>query len=182
VTGLEIQPDLVAIARKNIALNDYHHQFQVKEGEGADINTVFQPEMFSLVITNPPFYMNNSGRLNKNLEALTARHQQGNSLSEFVQAAAYCLKNRGRFVIIYPAGSLPSLFHELNGKKLAPKRARFIYSYPQNKAEAKLVLVEALKNGGSGMRFEQPLYIYDHKNGPYTDEIVKMYDTGMVNG
>ena len=175
VTGLEKQKGLVSIARRNIRANGFDHQFHLAEGDVTDINTIFTPESFSLVISNPPFFLKHSGRLSKNMETLTARHQQETTLSGFLQAAASCLKNRGRFIMIYPAGSLSTLFSELNRKKLEPKRARFVYSYPESSYGARLVLIETVKNGGDGLRLEAPLYVYQHKNGPHTDEIMNMY-------
>ncbi len=175
VTGLEKQTDLVSIARKNILANRLYRKFAIAEGDVTDIKKVFTPESFSLVISNPPFFLKRSGRLSTNMESMTARHQQETTLTGFVQAAAYCLKNRGRFIMIYPAGSLSTLLSELKRQKLEPKRARFVYSYPESRFGAKLALVEAMKNGGDGMRLETPLYVYQYKNGPHTDEIMNMY-------
>ena len=81
LTGLEKQTDLVSIARKNILANGLHREFHIAEGDVADIKKVFTPESFSLVISNPPFFLKRSGRLSKNMEALTARHQQESTLS-----------------------------------------------------------------------------------------------------
>ena len=74
------------------------------------------------------------------------------------------------------------LFSELKGKKLEPKRARFVYSYPESSYGAKLVLVEAVKNGGDGLRLEAPLYVYTQKNGPHTAEIMNMYAPNRPEG
>ena len=110
VTGLEKQSDLVLIARKNIRVNGFDRQFDLEEGDVTDIQNIFTPESFSLVIANPPFFCKHTGRLSKNTEALTARHQQETTLTGFLHAAAYCLKNRGRFIMIYPAGRFPCYF------------------------------------------------------------------------
>ena len=55
------------------------------------------------------------------------------------------------------------------------KRMQTVYSYPGKESEARLVLVEALKNGGDGMRVESPLYIYSEKDGEYSQELQAMY-------
>lgn len=177
VTGLEKQTDLVTIGRKNIVTNNYEKKFEIIEGDAGNINDIFQPESFSMVISNPPFFLQNSGRLNKNRESMAARHQDDGTLTKFIRAAAYCLKNRGRFVTVYPAGSLAELLVELKTKKIEPKRIRFVYPYPENGFGAKIVLVEGFKNGGGGATIEPPLYIHQFKNGPHTEEIVKMYES-----
>jgi len=67
------------------------------------------------------------------------------------------------------------LLHELHGKNFAVKRMRPVYSYPAQQGEARLVLLEALKNGGDGLHLELPLYIYSEKDGDYSEELQAMY-------
>ena len=175
VTGIEKQVDLVAISRKNIVINNLEQKFKIIEGDAGIIKQLIKPESFSLVISNPPFYVHNSGRVSKNLESMTARHQEESTLNCFIDAAAYCLRNRGRIGIIYPAGSLTQLVFEMKKNNIEPKRIQLAYPYPEYRFGAKLVLVEGLKNGGDGAIIEPPLYIHQFKNGPHTEEIEEMY-------
>ena len=175
VTGIEKQTDLVKICRKNIVTNNLEKKFGIIEGDVSNIKHFIQAEAFSLVISNPPFYVKHSGRLSKNTESMTARHQDDATLNRFVRAAAYCLKNRGKIVIIYPAGSITQLLFELKKKNIEPKRIRFVYPFPEYRFGAKLVLVEGIKNGGDGTLIEPPLYIHQFKDGPHSEEIMKMY-------
>ncbi len=39
----------------------------------------------------------------------------------------------------------------------------------------RLVLIEAVKNGGKGSEILPPFYIYDHKEGDYSEAMQKMY-------
>jgi tRNA1Val (adenine37-N6)-methyltransferase len=55
---------------------------------------------------------------------------------------------------------------------LEPKRLRFVHS--NLKSEAKMVLIEAVKEGKSGLLVERPLYLYD-ADGQYTDEMLEIY-------
>jgi len=181
ITGLEKQNDLVEITRKNITLNRYSQTFDVVHGDVNDIRNIFQPESFSRVITNPPFYLKNSGRQSANREAKTARHQDDTTLSSFINGAAYALRNKGRFVLIYPANCLSELLNELKVNRIEPKRVQFIYSYPESSTPAKLVLIEGIKNGGRGVIIEAPLYIYHRKGGAYSKEMVRMYEPDPIN-
>ena len=52
------------------------------------------------------------------------------------------------------------------------KRVRFVY--PNNKKNSDLVLIECVLNGKSGLKMEQPLFVYDDK-GKYTEEVSKMF-------
>jgi tRNA1Val (adenine37-N6)-methyltransferase len=53
------------------------------------------------------------------------------------------------------------------------KRLRFVHS--TSSTEAKMVLVEAIRGGRTGLKVEKPLIIYE-ENGDYTDEMLALYD------
>ena len=55
---------------------------------------------------------------------------------------------------------------------MEPKRLRFVHSSPAT--EAKMVLIEAVKRGRTGLKVEKPFYIYS-KDGSYTDEMKAVY-------
>ncbi len=96
-------------------------------------------------------------------------------MREILHSAAYVLKNRGRLFLVYPAELLAVLCTQLKISGFAVKRMQTVYSYPEKESEARLVLVEALKNGGDTMRVESPLYIYSKKDGEYSQELQAMY-------
>ncbi|MCI5142581.1 MAG: SAM-dependent methyltransferase, partial [Candidatus Electrothrix sp. ATG1] len=56
-----------------------------------------------------------------------------------------------------------------------PKRIQPVYSYPED-SQARLVMIEAMKNGGEGVRLLPPLYIYQYSDGPYSKKISAMYE------
>ena len=174
LTAFELQQGLAELAEKNVISNSLQHRMNVVKGDLRSMETFFSAESFSTVVCNPPFYLPGSGRKTVNEEALIARHQVQCSLEEIVAAAAFVLKNRGIFYLIYPAELLAVLLRELRVKNFTVKRMRPVYSYPE-KGEARLVLLEALKNGGEGMHLELPLYIYTEKDGDYSEEVQAMY-------
>jgi tRNA1Val (adenine37-N6)-methyltransferase len=55
---------------------------------------------------------------------------------------------------------------------LEPKRVRFVHS--NETSEAKMVLIEAVKEGKTGLKVERPLYLYKDDGG-YTDEVRSIY-------
>jgi tRNA1Val (adenine37-N6)-methyltransferase len=55
---------------------------------------------------------------------------------------------------------------------LEPKRLRFVHS--NISSDAKMVLIEAVKGGRTGLKTEKPLFIYN-ENGSYTDELKTIY-------
>ena len=94
------------------------------------------------------------------------------SLSELVAAAYGLLKAKGRFCIIYHPGRLSELIETLKKKNLEPKRLRFVHS--TRSSEAKMVLVEAVKGGRTGLKVENPLFLYN-EDGSYTEEMLEIY-------
>jgi tRNA1(Val) A37 N6-methylase TrmN6 len=176
LVGYDIQKNLIDIARKNSHENGFQQIFKVIHGDVADTRTRLDPESFSLVISNPPFFLPGSGRISISQEKQIARHQSDLTLLRFVDSAAYCVKNKGKVVLVYPAEFSCELFEMMRSRRIEPKRIQFVYSYPGDQSEAKLLLVEGIKNGGRGQKILSPFYIYDSRNGSYSRQMLKMYD------
>jgi len=175
VTGIECQRDLAELARINIAENGYEDTFSIIEGDLTDHRRMFQPESFSLVISNPPFFARGTGRINDDAESGKARHQNETKLEDFVSTASFCVKNRGRVFFVFPAVFSIQLIELLTRHRLTPKTVQYLYSYPESE-QATLMLVEAVKNGGAGCTVRAPFYLYQYKNGPYSDRAKRLYD------
>ena len=175
VVGVELQQQLALLAKKNLLINNFQQGGRIVEGDIKNLGSFIKPGSFDGVICNPPFYSLGSGRSSQNQEARLARHQILADIEDFIFAAALAVRNKGRVCFIYPAGQI-AIFITLLGKyRLVVKRMQFIYSYPENQPDAGLVLIECSKNGGAGTRIMTPLYIYQEKNGPFTEELQRMY-------
>lgn len=176
VSCLELQPALADLAARNRTLNGWDGRMEVVAGDLRRILDFFPAEHFSQVICNPPFYRPDSGRPTLVQEALIARHQVCCTLSEVAAAAAVAIRNRGKAVFVYPASGLDALLAALHSHRLVPKRLQSVYSFPGNENPARLVLVEAVKNGGSGLRILSPFYIHEYRLGPYSKMMQRLYD------
>jgi len=176
VSCLELQPSLAGLASRNRLMNGYSAKMEVVEGDLRRILEYFPAETFSQVICNPPFYKSHSGRPCLNQESFVARHQVHCTLSEVVAAAAAVVKNRGKVVFVYPAAGLNALLLALQQYRLVPKRLQALYSYPLDSASARLILVEAVKNGGEGLQVLPPFYIYERRLGGYSKGMQRLYD------
>ena len=95
-----------------------------------------------------------------------------------VGASAAVVKNRGKVVFVYPATGINALFSALHQHHLVAKRLQIIYSYPD--APARLILVEAIKNGGEGVQVLAPFYIYERRLGGYSTEMQRLYDPNWI--
>lgn len=173
--GLDIQEDLVALARENVEKNKLGKRFEVVQADVCHIRDTLPAESFDLVVCNPPYRKCGSGRLNRGDQAAIARHELKADLRDMLAAAAYSVKNRGTVVVVYPAVRFAHLAAVFAEKKLALRRLQSVYSYPEDE-QARLVLVEAVKNGGEECRILVPFYIYAGKDGAYSSQMQGMYD------
>jgi tRNA1Val (adenine37-N6)-methyltransferase len=127
---------------------------------------------YDLVASNPPFRKLKSGLLNIEEEKAIARHEIKLSLHEFIDAAASLLRTKGRLCLIYHPSRLSELIDALRKKDIEPKRLRFVHSTLSS--EAKIFLLEAVKGGRTGLKVDNPLYIYN-QDGGYTAEMENIY-------
>ncbi len=174
VCGLELQEQLAALAEENRALNDFADRFRVIRGDVHAIATLLAPESFDIVVCNPPYRKKDSGRINQDDQAACARHELTASVDDFVRASAFCVKNRGRVVFVYPAVRCNTLLVALQHHRLTLKRLQPVYSYP-GPASARLVLIEAVKNGGEQGEILAPFYIYALQNGDFSPAMLALY-------
>lgn len=173
VTALELQPQLVGLLRSNVALNHYEQRITVVEGDCRFLANHVPAGVFDRVVMNPPYRRMASGRQTVGDEAAQARHELTLTLDEAVAAMALAVKNRGRCVMVYPADRLARLIAVLKGQRLEPKRLQIVYSYPGD--AGRLVLVEAVKNGGEELAVLPPFFIYQAAAGSYTEEMATLY-------
>ncbi len=170
VTLFEIQETLVKLAEKNVRLNNLENRISIIK---ADIAKLSRKNIFDLIVSNPPFRRLKSGRINIEEERAIARHEINLSLYALVRSAANMAVTKGRFCVIFDPWRLTELIETIRENDLEPKRLRFVHSTPST--EAKMVLLESVKGGRSGLKIEKPLYIY-RENGEYTEEVKNIYN------
>jgi tRNA1Val (adenine37-N6)-methyltransferase len=174
VAGLEVQAELADLAEKNVIDNDFGGRMEILHGDLCQIAELVAAESFDGVVCNPPYRQPGRGRISLNEQRARARHELDAGLHDIVRAASFAVRNRGSVVVVYPARRATALITALKGMRLEPKRWQPVYSYPGS-AEATLVLVEAMKNGGEEVRIQEPLYIYREQNGPFSDVMLNLY-------
>lgn len=173
LAALEVQPRLAGIIRRNVAINTLGNRITVIEGDCRRIATLLDQDSFDWVTANPPYHPTGSGRHNPETERAKARHEILGGIGEMVQAAAFALKSGGRAAFVYPAARGETLLGVLRENRLAPKRLRMVHPYLG--AEAGLVLVEAVRDGGEELAVLPPFFICQAKGGAYTLEMAAMY-------
>ena len=159
VIGVEIQSSLADLARRNATLNRLASRIKIWEKDFKKLEGKIWKGTFDLVLSNPPYRKMGTGRVNPRQEKALARHEFKATLQDVLRAAQYLLKEKGRLTMIYPASRAAELLEEMGKFHLEPKRLQFVHSYLRK--EARLMLVESLKEGRAQVRVLPPLFLYD---------------------
>lgn len=181
IVGVEVQPELVACARRNVELNSMERRVEIVQGDVRSLDgDVLSSGRFDVVVSNPPYRVPGRGRVAPDPERAACRHELYGGLRDFLRAAALLLRGKGRLYMVYLAERLPELLSEMRRLHLEPKRMRLVHS--RETAEARLVLVEARKDGRPGMQVDAPLIIY--AGDKYTAEVTSIFggDAPPVEG
>jgi len=167
IIGVEIQPSLADLARRNVALNRLSTRITIWEKDLKSLEGKSWRGSFDLVVSNPPYRKVGSGRVNPRLEKAAARHEITATLEDEIRTAGDLLRDKGRLTMIYPASRAVDLIEEMRKFHLEPKRVQFVHSHPQD--DARLLLIEGLKEGRAQVRVLPPFFLYD-STGKYTAE------------
>ena len=173
VVGIEVQPEVVDMVNRSIQLNGLEDKFEIINCNIKDVLSYVGRESFDTVVMNPPYKKINTGGKNDNEKKLISRHEVLADIYDFIKSAKYVLKDKGSLYMVHRPERLSDIIYGLKLNNIEPKKIRFVFS-KENSNEAKLVLIKGIKNGGSFLQVEKPLYIYD-ENGKYTDEVLKIY-------
>jgi len=160
ITAVEIQNELADITRRNIVLNNLESKIEVIEADLILAKEHFPSGQFDVVVSNPPYRLVGSGRLNPNSLKAIARHEIKCTLDDVLKSAFYLLKEHGKLALVYRPDRLVDLIAGCRRNNLEPKRIQFVY--PSIDREANLVLLEAMKNGNKETKVLNPLILESH--------------------
>jgi len=175
LSGVEIQAELADIARTNVAANHLEKRIDILPVDMRTLKSSTFSGPVDVVVSNPPFYRMSAGRINPESQRAIARHELKVTLEDVLKAAERVLRTAGKFVCIYGSDRLVDLFACMRICHIEPKFMRLIHSKVGTEADARLALVEGVKQGNSGLIAGPPLFIYG-EDGEYTDEIQRLFD------
>lgn len=171
-TALELQPESVDMAQRSVALNKLEEKISIVEGDIKEASHIFGGASFDVVTTNPPYMTGNHGIVNPEMPKAIARHEIHCTLEDVVRESSKVLKMNGKFFMVHRPFRLVEIINQLSKYKLEVKRLRFVHPYVDK--EPNMVLIEAVKGGGSQVTIEKPLIVYESPN-VYTKEIYEIY-------
>ena len=165
IFAAEIQEALAGRAERNVRMNGLEGRVEILNSDMRELKNFFSTNEFDIIFSNPPYRKPESGRMSISEERAVARHEVEITLPELVKTASYLLKHSGSFYLIYHPFRLAELVSILRESRLEPKRMRFVHSRAGE--EAKMVLIEAVKGGGTWLKIDAPLFIHE-KGNKYT--------------
>jgi len=111
ITGIEIQSELVKLSQKNAELAEVKIDFRE-----ADLKTFLSATKYDIIVSNPPFYPLESGKISPIRERAISRHEISCDMIDIFHCAKRNLKPDGRAFLLYPQERLTDA--EKNVKKV----------------------------------------------------------------
>ncbi|GAB6058211.1 tRNA1(Val) (adenine(37)-N6)-methyltransferase [Desulfonatronum parangueonense] len=171
ITGLDINPEMVAAAEVNAHNLGFTDRFTPVHGDVRNIADLpqFQPGSCDLILCNPPYRLLGHGRTPTAPAKRLARFEAEAGLEDFIRGSSRILKTKGRLCMIHLPEHANRVLKILDAHRLEPKRLRLVHPYDDKPAS--LLLLEARREGKPGLSVEPPLILYVKRESP----------TGQVN-
>lgn len=171
-TALEIQKEIAEMAARSVAMNHLEDKIEIVNGDIKEASRIFGAASFDVVTTNPPYMNDAHGLKNPTEVKAISRHEVLCTLEDVVREGAKILKSGGRMYMVHRPHRLIEIITAMKQYKMEPKRMCMVHPFKDK--EANMVLIEAVKGGGSWLKMEAPIIVYKEP-GVYTDEIYDIY-------
>ena len=174
ITGIELQEKMSEVAIRNVKNNNFQDCIKIINDDIKNYGKIFSKYEFDVIVTNPPYfdYDGNVDQISDLEQISRARHNIDITIEEIIKISAYLLKNNGSFSMVFRSDRLVEVLGLLTKYNLEPKRMKNCYTGKGK--NAKLCLVEAIKDAKKGFVIEEAIYVYD-ENGEKTEYIKKLY-------
>lgn len=171
IVGVEQQEALTELAARNVRLNGLFDRIEIVGADILSLQERFPVSSFDLVVANPPYRKQGTGRISPKAGRDKARHETTATLADFLGVAKYLVRPSGRICFIYHPSRLAELLTEAAVLKLALLRLRMVHG--NSAAEARMFLVEMAKGRKGELKVLPPLVVYGDDGG-YSEEIERM--------
>lgn len=158
LAGVDLQPDMVDRAKRASEWNGFAERARFLEGDLRSIEGLLPPRSADLAVSNPPYRRMGEGKVSPRAESALARHEVACTLDDVVAAAAYLLRTRGVFCLVYPASRAAGAVESCRRKGLEPRELWPVY--PVAGSAASLVLLRAVKGAPEGLTVRGPLFLH----------------------
>jgi len=171
VLAVENNTDMASLVERNIRHNALAERVSVHAADVMSLRAVYPVSSVDLVVSNPPFRSQGSGKVSPQPGRDAARHETTAGMADFLGMAKYLVKPGGRICFIYHPSRLAEFIATAVELKLALLRLRMVHGTVG--AESKMFLAELAKSSRGGLTVEPPLIVYDD-NGEYSAEATQI--------
>ncbi len=178
ITGIEFFAEHVKMAERSVLLNSLEKKIDFLVGDVKDIRNLVVPGSFEYVTVNPPYKPVLSGYRNRDDMKTAARHEVLCTLDDVVRAARFALKSGGKMAMVHRADRLADVVYAMKSHHIEPKRLTMVSARKEERP--KLILIEGISDGKSGLTVTAPLFIYDEE-GKYTERFSQIYGKEAQN-
>ena len=172
ITGIDIQSDLIELAKLNSQNNNLSENVNFITGDLRDKN-LLPLEYFDVLVINPPYSSMSSGRKSDVLSKTTARLDLTCKINDVAELSRRVLKSKGRLFAVFTSERLDEFLGAMRVEKIIPKRIKFVHS--RLNLNSGIFLIECIKDGGEGLTILPPLIVRDEYNN-YTEELLGAYN------
>lgn len=158
ITGLEIQEDIVEMARRSVSHNGLNDRIDIVEGDIKEAADIFKPAFFDVITTNPPYMLAEHGLRNPDDSRAIARHEVLCSLDDILRESMKLMQDKSRFYMIHRPFRLTEIMIKMNYYKIEPKRIRFVHPYIDK--EPTMVLIEGVRGARQRVTVEPPVVLH----------------------
>lgn len=167
VVGVEVQPSLARLARRNAEENEL--PVEVIEGDWRRFEGEWRAD---LIVSNPPYFLKNSGKLPPDPERCAARHEINGGLDTLAESVARRLNPGGACRLIHAAGRFGDLLSAFAAHEIFPTLARFVH--PRAGDDASTVLLELRPKSRRALVVQPPLVLQGSSGRSYLPEVERM--------
>ena len=137
IMGIEIQKHLVELSRDNVKLSETTPSFTE-----ADLREFSSSQKYNLIISNPPYFQKDKGRISPIQERAISRHEITCDMIDVLECVKRNLEEDGSAFILYPQNREVDL--DNFAKKVDLKtRKKFVLNSEENKKKVIVELVHA---------------------------------------
>ena len=172
VHGVDIQPAAIALAQLGADRFVGSPKPTFAVGDWSDPRSIAPAGSFRRLVCNPPYFPPQSGGVNADPAVRTARHETPDTLDSLCRAASWLLTSGGRFFLCHRPERLAAVMGALTAHHLEPKRLQPVQK--RSDTAPWLFLLEARKDGKSGLTWQSPLVLYN-EDGSFTDTYLEIY-------
>lgn len=177
IIGVEIQKGAYELAKKSIEINKLNDQIDIINGDILDVIKNYETDSFDIITCNPPYFkVNKDANFNQSEYKTIARHEVFLNIEDVIKISKKLLKNNGLLGLVHRPERLCEIIMLLEKYNLEPKKLQFVYS--KRNSNANIILIEAKKNGNTGLKIMKPLYVHED-NGEYSKQVKDFFERGQ---